>query len=470
MDFPAKEKGTIHFWGILIIVFLSRLPFLLPGYGAEEDAWGLYITAKNISQNGIYEVSRLPGHPLQEYVYSVLWQYGPLAFNLLTALLSTTTIAFFVLSLKKLKLDQYLVAGIILAFIPVVYINSVNAMDYMWALAFIMMAFYFLINQSLIAAGILLGLAVGCRITSAAMIIPFVFWIFDRESRNEFLKKCFRLILPFTFISVLAFLPVLLKYGTGFFSYVAQIPATFMQAVYRGTIGVWGLIGFIDIVTILFMVFIFRSKSILNENPKNEISKKLVRFCLLVILLYLFTFCMLPQKAAFFIPMLPFVIILLHIYLSRISFVAFSFSMIFSSFFIGVNLNDSLRGSTPSDFSFDFRIAGQNISLDFLRGPVISDQVKRKNKIEFSEKIIGKINLIQRNTVIIAGFWMNDILAKIDSLPSNVALVYYADEPALKKYVDKGYEIFYLTEQDYFNDVCFKKEFTKKYSIPFPLN
>lgn len=465
-DSNKKEKERL--WVVLLIIFLSRLPFLLPGYGAEEDTWGLFITAKNISLTGNYEVSRLPGHPLQEYAYSFIWQLGPLAFNLLTALLSTTGIAFFILSLKKLKFENYLTAGIILAFIPVVYINSLNAMDYMWALAFIMASFYFLLSDFFILSGIFIGLAVGCRITSAAMIIPFAFWVFDRGNMSESLKKILRLVFSFTVASVLLFIPVFQKYGFNFFGYVAQIQVSFMHIVYKSTIGVWGLIGLIDVITILAMIFVFRSKNILSISAGAIKNKKLIFLCLIIICIYVISFIMLPQKAAFFIPLLPFVIILLYIYLNRVALVAFSFSMIFSSFFIGINLNDSLRGSDPSRFSIDLKLWEQNVSIDFLLGPVIADQVKRRNKIDFSEKVIRKINLLERKTVIIAGFWMNDILGKTDSLPANIHLVYYVNEDSLQRFRQAGNDILYLPEQDYYNDKCFKREFTNKFATPFP--
>jgi hypothetical protein len=74
------------------------------------------------------------------------------------------------------------------------------------------------------------------------------------------------------------------------------------------------------------------------------------------------------------------------------------------------------------------------------------------------------LRMINKKTMIISGFWMNDLLAKTDSLPSNILLVYYKDENYLSTKLGEGYEIYYLPEQDYFNDLCFKKTFTKKFA------
>ncbi|HKR05150.1 MAG TPA: hypothetical protein VJY62_11005, partial [Bacteroidia bacterium] len=162
-DGYVDKKENLNQWFILLIIFLSRLPFLDNGYGSEEDAWGLALIAKNIALSGAYEASRLPGHPLQEFIYSLTWDKGAFIFNLLTALISTAGIGFFISAFRRLNLRYAITAGITLAFIPVIYINSTNAMDYMWALSFIMTAFYFLVKKNPVLSGIFIGLAVGCR-------------------------------------------------------------------------------------------------------------------------------------------------------------------------------------------------------------------------------------------------------------------------------------------------------------------
>jgi len=58
-------KTKFAFLSLIIIVILSRIFFLNAGYGSEEDAWGVGLTAKHITATGEYEASRLPGHPLQ---------------------------------------------------------------------------------------------------------------------------------------------------------------------------------------------------------------------------------------------------------------------------------------------------------------------------------------------------------------------------------------------------------------------
>jgi hypothetical protein len=466
LSFSFRKSDTNAKWYILVLIFLSRLPFLNYGYGAEEDAWGLAVTAKNIALNGAYEASRLPGHPLQELIYSLVWNRGAFIFNMLTALISTAGIGFFIASFKKLNLPLALTAGITLAFTPIIYINSTNAMDYTWALSFIMMSFYFLLKKNPVISGIFIGLAAGCRLTSGAMLIPFAFWLLDRNDLKQSFKEIFKLASSVLIISFLVFIPVFKKYGMDFLNYADQFDATVSKAFFKCTLGIWGFIAFTDILTML-IIFTRRKRGIIKIIFKNEQKKKLALLCFLVILLYAISFALEPHKAAYLIPVIPFVIILFNIFFGRIFFIAFSFSIIFSSFFMGINLNDKLRGSVPSALSYDFTVAGQHVSFDFLRGPVIADLHKRKNKMEFSESVFKKLQSINKKTVIIAGFWMNDILAKPYSLPSNILLVYYRDENYLNTKLHEGYEIYYLPDQDYYNDLCFRKTFTGKFAKLF---
>jgi predicted membrane-bound dolichyl-phosphate-mannose-protein mannosyltransferase len=120
----------------------------------------------------------LPGHPVNEFIYSIFWGNGPWLFNFFSALCSVICFVLFYCSAKKLEIKNALLASLALVFTPVVYINSTCTIDYLWALMFALAAFYFLIGQRLFWAGLLLGLAVGCRINSAILYLPFLLWLF----------------------------------------------------------------------------------------------------------------------------------------------------------------------------------------------------------------------------------------------------------------------------------------------------
>ena len=102
---------------------------------------------------------------------SWLWRGGPWALNGASAVCSVVAVWSFVACARRLGCRDALLAGLALATTPVFFINSVTAKDYVWALAFIGSLFCVLDRRPRIA-GLLLGLAVGCRLTSAAMVVP----------------------------------------------------------------------------------------------------------------------------------------------------------------------------------------------------------------------------------------------------------------------------------------------------------
>ena len=113
-----NQKVQLFFLGL--VVFISRLPFLSAGFGAEEDSWLLPLTAKNIALSGHYELSRAPGHPLQEIIYSFIWNANPFYYNLLSAIAGVIAVLFFALALRQLDLKHYLFAAFAFAFTPIV--------------------------------------------------------------------------------------------------------------------------------------------------------------------------------------------------------------------------------------------------------------------------------------------------------------------------------------------------------------
>src|SRR6266446_7177551 len=125
---------------VLVVVLFSRVPFLNAGYGVNVDAWRVARVAREIATTGQYSVSRFPGYPIQEIVCSWFWRGGPLASNALTALLSAVAVTAFVAIGRKLHYRNTWLSGLALAATPIFFVSSVCSKDYMWALAFVLLA------------------------------------------------------------------------------------------------------------------------------------------------------------------------------------------------------------------------------------------------------------------------------------------------------------------------------------------
>ena len=153
-----KVPFKINILFLFLLNLLARIPFLFAGYGREEDAWGQVLTAKTTWESGIYEVSRLPGHPLYEFLLAFLWpvEHSYFFFNLQSALATSLAVVFFYWILKEWKKDNAMALAVSFGFIPVFFIAGVYTIDYNFACLFILASFYQLQKKNWIWAGILL--------------------------------------------------------------------------------------------------------------------------------------------------------------------------------------------------------------------------------------------------------------------------------------------------------------------------
>lgn len=138
---PNTMKPQARETLILILLFfavlISRIPFIEYGYGIDPDSWRVASVANAIHTTKQYVASRLPGYPVQEITYALLPIKNATVYNFLTAFLSSLCVLYFAKFIKQLGFKHYLYPSIALAFVPIVYINSTNSMDYIWALCFI---------------------------------------------------------------------------------------------------------------------------------------------------------------------------------------------------------------------------------------------------------------------------------------------------------------------------------------------
>lgn len=456
---------------VFIILLLSRIPFLFYGYGSEEDAWAIPLVAERIGTTGIYEVFRLPGHPFQELFYSLIWNCSSVIYNLCTALLSSVGIIFFMAALKKLHIRNWLFAGAGLAFTPVIYINSCNDMDYTWALAFMLIAFYCVIQRHGILAGLFIALAVGCRITSGAILIPFAYLLWNCSLPEKRIKSLLQITVSTLIASLIIYIPVIRLYGFSFFTYYEHFPIpAFAKNFYKGTLAVWGLPG--CLVLFSFVYFILTRRRIISPAflEGKDISKVLLITCSISVILFTVSFMKVPLKSAFMIPVIPFVWVIAALLIEVRIYRPLVIIVILSCFIFGINLSDPLRGSKESNYTLHTVISGQTIAFDPLSGPFVADITKREQRTTFANSVLKNASAIHEKTFIIAGWWLADLLVLQRGKENKEILFrYYTDEPELKWYKEKGYKIYYLPEQEMYNDLRFKKTFTLKYASAFPM-
>jgi len=444
-----------------LAIAITRLPFLFFGYGSEEDAWALPLVAERIAKSGVYEVSRLPGHPFQELLYTIIWNAGPIVYNLFTVFISSFGIYFFIKILQHLKLE-WKWAAISLAFAPIFFINCTNNMDYVWACAFIIIALYHILKNNFLFSGLFLAMAIGCRITSGAAIIPMIIFLMITE--NEQLVKClFKLVLFTAIFTLIIFIPVLKEYGLTFFTYYEHFPIpSFAKNFYKGSIGAFGITGYIGV-----LILVFYSLKKIIKNP-NLFKSPIIVVALTGITIFIITFISLPLKSAFIIPILPYLFLMTAVLCDEKIQKRASILLVISCFFFGINLSDPLRGSKESKLSYSFEVSNQKVVFDVLSGIFTADITKRINRTAFANEVIDKAKGIHEPTYVIAGWYLSDILVLQKGYENvYVKYGYYTNKNVLDSLTSQNYSIKYLPQQEELNDLRFGNSFTKTCATPF---
>ncbi|NYB52729.1 MAG: hypothetical protein HVN35_09250 [Methanobacteriaceae archaeon] len=303
---------------------LSRVPFLNLGFGNDPDAWRIANTAFDLNQFLIYHTSRFPGYPLPEYVNSLVINYGWVATNSLTMILTLISILVFAKILKELEVESKGLIVLTFAFLPIVWINSVNTMDYMWAVTFIVISWYFVIKKHFLLAGLMMGLAISSRPTSAILIIPFMYLI---TSEND-IKKSLYFLLTSLAVSIALFSPLFFQYGLGFISFYGKLID--LNLVYNDLISSFGLL---SVLAFILLIIKTKKKDLTYIKQDNHMI-----FALFVVFLVIVLFLISPYETAYILPAIPFGLYFLSQIGSKRIFNIFCIFLILNSF-ITVSLN-----------------------------------------------------------------------------------------------------------------------------------
>ena len=433
-------------------IFLSRLPFLSQGYGLDGDSWSVAITARNIAETGSYEVSRFPGYPVQEFISSLFYNGTAWRLNLLTAIFSTIGVLFFALTLKAWKFKYEFLASAALAFVPIIYINSTTTIDYVWALSFLLISLYCVARYNPLLAGIFLGIAIGCRITSGAMLIPFSIMILQTGERKANIIRLVKLILSTLIVGGLLFYPVYAKYGNQFFMYYELPYPSIAKVLYKFFIETWGLVGLLALFISVIVFFLPSPVAARRYLFPRSINEKYVVAWLVAIDLYIIAFLRLPMESGYLIPIIPFVILIFGKYLYSKAFAFLAVMLILSSFFFNISPVEREDAATASAISFTFNQGEEKLSVDVLDGPIMSYESRRANGMKFTADLLQSFDTLRRKSLLVCGRWYNQLyLERHDSTQFDVQIRDYIKQDSLLYFIGKGYDIYYLPKQDYYN-------------------
>ncbi|UHO39517.1 hypothetical protein H5J24_05335 [Chryseobacterium capnotolerans] len=291
---------------IIVIVLLSRLPFIFNSLGTDLDAWREVYTGKVLHEDHIYDVSRFPGYPFPEFLYSLVYQYPYWVINLLSVAFTAGCSLYLFKILNLLKIKHSFLIALAFPFVPIIYLSSTVAMEYNWSLFFLLGCVYYLLHKKLWLSALLFGLMVSTRFNNIIFLPAFVFLSYTYSERN--IKRALQFsVLSFIFTCTL-FSPVILKYGTSFLQSYSDSAVSIGSMLSLATLYLYGTLGILAILLGL-IIQLFKGG---YPNIKNLPQNNFAVFCILMIVSNLVFFIKYPLEAGYLIPSVPFVLILLQ--------------------------------------------------------------------------------------------------------------------------------------------------------------
>jgi hypothetical protein len=202
-DRPLSDRA------LLAVVAVVSLPIFWMGWGTDIDVPNV-LRVTDIIRSGDYEPSRPPGVPVVEALVAVL---EPVGGHLLVNLATVVAAAVLVIAVARLVREWRHPNGDLVALAlfasPITIVASTSLADFVWALAFFATGALAHLRGRSVVAGVLFGLAAGCRISTLFVVAAFLVadgW----EPANR--RRGVRAVLVMAALTVLLYVPSWLAY------------------------------------------------------------------------------------------------------------------------------------------------------------------------------------------------------------------------------------------------------------------
>jgi hypothetical protein len=268
----------------------------------------------------------------------------------------------------------------------------------------------------------MLGLAIGSRITSGAMLLPLcLMWPASEECMPW--KSMLIFVVATLAVGALTYLPVFYMYGLNFLAFYESGAYPELGVIWkRAARGVWGPIGANS------LLIAFAAGLVLHKNasmPKMRDDIRTIISWVAALIVGSLPYLRLPYDAAYLMPIVPFVILLFARATHRRVFQFLCIALIASPF---------------------ITIYHSWIHFD---GPIFKDREYRIKYDERVEKIIEKTKNYPPKSVVITGAFLSMVLVKTEeAAPAETPqYVYLLKEAEIKRYLADGYTIYYVADQ-----------------------
>jgi len=171
-----RTPGRIDRPGIwLAIGGAVYLPFVLLGFGTDIDVPNVLRSGRAFVDDGRYEMSRGPGTVVHEVATGVLDRLGGSVLVNLSSLGFALVCLWCIHALLQTDGARWpTLAMLVLATNPWFWIAATSLGDFTWALGFVLAGAVVSQRGHAVAAGVLFGLALGCRASSVLLVLAWL--------------------------------------------------------------------------------------------------------------------------------------------------------------------------------------------------------------------------------------------------------------------------------------------------------
>lgn len=344
------------FW-IALIWGMVSVPMIFLGFGSDLDSWLAAFKVDEIIRTGIYSPIRFPsGSPLYDFFIIIGISLGSWVGGNLVSLLAGGMIFKAMIRLgNRGFLNHGYLSIVALMFLPIFLVNATSTMDYVTALAFLVWAYVYILEDRAELSAVLIGLAFGCRVTSCLYAIPALIYLWRKGKSLKEMGK-FALIANLTGWTVFA--PSWIPYGV-------EVAGGYGEAdkLYIAKMGTYWLITLFGLVQWGVIaggvVYQYFRGHTFKKTQWNAFSDELLFHCS-VILIYTAVFFIFPHEVAYLLPIVPSIILLMDKLLDRRIFAVMTVVML-SYHVIGLEIRSGPPGQRYFNPHWDWGMTIQHI-------------------------------------------------------------------------------------------------------------
>lgn len=181
LDAPGTRE---RLWMVMVGCAAAYLPFTLLGYGTDIDVPNVLRAGRRWLDDGVYELSRKPGTAIHEVATAALDRVGG------SVLVNLASMAFALLAIwsvyRLVRADGSPFPGwasLAMAANPWFWLAATSLGDFMWALGLSLGGAFAASRDRRVLAGVLFGLAIGCRMSSGLMLLAWL--VAERTGERE---------------------------------------------------------------------------------------------------------------------------------------------------------------------------------------------------------------------------------------------------------------------------------------------